>query len=65
MPNTRVMVVDDSAAMRALFCDILDNANGVAVCGTASNADEAREKLAADILAGVHVSWSTYGHGPD
>jgi len=45
MPNTRVMVVDDSAAMRALFCDILDNADGVAVCGTASNADEARDKL--------------------
>ncbi len=39
------MVVDDSAAMRALFCDILDNAKGVAVCGTASNADEARDKL--------------------
>ncbi|MEM6493026.1 MAG: response regulator [Pseudomonadota bacterium] len=45
MPDTRVMVVDDSAAMRALFCDILDNAKGVAVCGTASNADEARDKL--------------------
>ncbi len=45
MPDTRVMVVDDSAAMRALFCDILDNAAGVAVCGTASNADEARNKL--------------------
>ncbi|NQX94178.1 MAG: chemotaxis protein CheB [Erythrobacter sp.] len=45
MPDTRVMVVDDSAAMRALFCDILDNADGVAVCGTASNADEARDKL--------------------
>ena len=45
MPNTRVMVVDDSAAMRALFCDILDNADGVCVCGTASNADEARDKL--------------------
>lgn len=45
MPNTRVMVVDDSAAMRALFCDILDNAKGVAVCGTASNADEARDKI--------------------
>lgn len=45
MPDARVMVVDDSAAMRALFCDILDNAAGVVVCGTASNADEAREKL--------------------
>ncbi|MDJ0977123.1 MAG: chemotaxis protein CheB [Erythrobacter sp.] len=46
MPGTKVMVVDDSAAMRALFCDILDNAKGVTVCGTASNADEARDKLA-------------------
>ncbi|MEM7690115.1 MAG: response regulator [Pseudomonadota bacterium] len=45
MPDTRVMVVDDSAAMRALFCDILDNAAGVSVCGTASNAEEARSKL--------------------
>ena len=45
MPDTRVMVVDDSAAMRALFCDILDNADGVAVCGTANNADDARAKL--------------------
>lgn len=45
MPNTKVMVVDDSAAMRALFCDILDNAKGIEVCGTASNADDARSKL--------------------
>lgn len=43
---TKVLVVDDSAAMRALFCDILDNAAGVTVCGTASNADEARDKIA-------------------
>jgi two-component system chemotaxis response regulator CheB len=39
------MVVDDSAAMRALFCDILDNAKGVTVCGTAKNADDARGQL--------------------
>jgi len=45
MPNTKVLVVDDSAAMRALFCDILDNAKDVEVCGTASNADEARDKI--------------------
>lgn len=45
MANVRVMVVDDSAAMRALFCDILDNAKGVTVCGTAKNADDAREQL--------------------
>jgi len=45
MANVRVLVVDDSAAMRALFCDILDNAKGVTVCGTAKNADEARDRL--------------------
>lgn len=45
MPNTRVMVVDDSAAMRALFCDILDNAKGVDVCAVAKSAEEAREKM--------------------
>ncbi|MEM6856258.1 MAG: chemotaxis protein CheB [Pseudomonadota bacterium] len=43
---TKVLVVDDSAAMRALFCDILDNAPGVTVCGTATNADDARDKIA-------------------
>ena len=47
MANVRVLVVDDSAAMRALFRDILDNAKGVTVCGTAKNADEARHQLAA------------------
>jgi len=53
MANVRVLVVDDSAAMRALFCDILDNAKGVTVCGTAKNADDARdqlEKLKPDVL---------------
>lgn len=45
MANVKVLVVDDSAAMRALFCDILDNAKGVTVCGTAKNADEARDQL--------------------
>jgi len=45
MPNTRVMVVDDSAAMRALFCDILDNAKGVDICAVAKSAEEAREKM--------------------
>ncbi|MGB3469579.1 MAG: response regulator, partial [Erythrobacter sp.] len=46
MPSTKVLVVDDSAAMRALFCDILDNATGVTVCGVAANADEARARIA-------------------
>ncbi|MCL9983292.1 MAG: chemotaxis protein CheB [Erythrobacter sp.] len=53
MADVRVLVVDDSAAMRALFCDILDNAKGVTVCGTAKNADDARdqlEKLRPDVL---------------
>lgn len=45
MANVRVMVVDDSAAMRALFCDILDQAKGVEVVGTARNADEARDLI--------------------
>lgn len=45
MADVKVLVVDDSAAMRALFCDILDNAKGVSVCGTAKNADEARDQL--------------------
>ncbi|MGY6550525.1 MAG: response regulator [Erythrobacter sp.] len=45
MANVKVMVVDDSAAMRALFCDILDNAKGVTVCGVAKDAAEARAKI--------------------
>ncbi|MEQ8410843.1 MAG: chemotaxis protein CheB [Erythrobacter sp.] len=45
MPNTRVMVVDDSAAMRALFCDILDNAKGVDVCAVARSAEDARDQM--------------------
>ena len=45
MADVKVMVVDDSAAMRALFCDILDNAKGVTVCGVAKNAAEARDKI--------------------
>ncbi len=53
MSNVRVVVVDDSAAMRALFCDILDQAKGVEVVGTARNADDARdviEELRPDVL---------------
>ncbi|WP_191229010.1 chemotaxis protein CheB [Aurantiacibacter xanthus] len=45
MKPARVLVVDDSAAMRALFCDILDQAKGVEVVGTASSAAEARDKI--------------------
>lgn len=46
MHDARVLVVDDSAAMRALFSDILDESKNVQVVGTAANADEARSLIA-------------------
>ncbi|WP_018076000.1 chemotaxis protein CheB [Novosphingobium nitrogenifigens] len=46
MHEARVLVVDDSAAMRALFSDILDQAKNVRVVGTAVNAADAREQIA-------------------
>ena len=46
MNDARVLVVDDSAAMRALFSDILEQAKGVQVVGTAASAAEAREQIA-------------------
>lgn len=46
MHEARVLVVDDSAAMRALFSDLLDSARDVVVVGTAANADEARKQIA-------------------
>ena len=46
MNDARVLVVDDSAAMRALFTDVLEQARGVEVVGAAANADEAREQIA-------------------
>lgn len=46
MHEARVLVVDDSAAMRALFSDILDQAKNVVVVGTANNAADAREQIA-------------------
>lgn len=45
MHDARVLVVDDSAAMRALFSDILDQAKNVVVVGTAANAAEARAQI--------------------
>lgn len=45
MSETQVLVVDDSAGMRALFSGILENARGVNVCGVAASAAEAREKI--------------------
>ncbi len=45
MHDARVLVVDDSAAMRALFTDILEQSRGVRVVGVAASAAEAREQL--------------------
>lgn len=45
MAEAKVLVVDDSAAMRALFCDILEKTPAISVVGTASNADEARDQI--------------------
>ncbi|QCI93197.1 response regulator [Novosphingobium sp. EMRT-2] len=45
MHEARVLVVDDSAAMRALFSDILDQAKNVRVVGAAANAAEARDQI--------------------
>lgn len=46
MHEARVLVVDDSAAMRALFCDVLEQTKNIRVIGTAANAAEAREQIA-------------------
>jgi two-component system chemotaxis response regulator CheB len=46
MHEARVLVVDDSAAMRALFCDVLEQTKNIRVVGTAASADEAREQIA-------------------
>jgi len=46
MHEARVLVVDDSAAMRALFSDVLEQSRNVRVIGTAANAAEARDQIA-------------------
>lgn len=46
MHEARVLVVDDSAAMRALFCDVLEQTRNIRVVGTAANAAEARDQIA-------------------
>lgn len=46
MNEARVLVVDDSAAMRALFSEILDQAKQVKVVGVAADAAEARDQIA-------------------
>lgn len=45
MHEARVLVVDDSAAMRALFCDILEQTRHVTVVGTAASAEAARDQI--------------------
>lgn len=47
MNDARVLVVDDSAAMRALFSELLDQTRNIQVIGTAANANEARDQIAA------------------
>lgn len=46
-PNrtVKVLVVDDSAAMRALFSDLLEQTKGIIVVGAAASADQAREMI--------------------
>lgn len=44
--STRVLVVDDSITMRALFTDVLERTSGISVVGAAANADEARDMIA-------------------
>lgn len=46
MHDARVLVVDDSAAMRALFSDILEQTRNVTVVGMAASADAARSQIA-------------------
>lgn len=43
--STRVLVVDDSITMRALFTDVLERTSGISVVGAAANADEARDMI--------------------
>ncbi|ARS26615.1 chemotaxis-specific protein-glutamate methyltransferase CheB [Sphingomonas sp. KC8] len=47
MSHVRVLVVDDSVTMRALFSGVLEKADGIDVVGHAGDADEAREQIIA------------------
>lgn len=47
MSQVRVLVVDDSVTMRALFSGVLEQAEGIEVVGMAGNADEARAQMIA------------------
>ena len=53
MADVRVLVVDDSTTMRALFCGMFDDAKGVQVLDHAASAAEAREimtKMKLDVM---------------
>lgn len=45
MDNAKVLVVDDSITMRALFSDVLERTRGIRVVGAARDASEARELI--------------------
>jgi two-component system chemotaxis response regulator CheB len=45
--DIRVLVVDDSAVIRAMICDLIDAAPGICVVGKARDGAEALEKIAA------------------
>ncbi len=47
MAAVKVLVVDDSITMRALFSNALERSDDLVVVGAAANADEAREMIAA------------------
>lgn len=47
MSQVRVLVVDDSVTMRALFSGVLEKAEGIEVVGMAGDANEAREQMIA------------------
>ncbi|MGD9810446.1 MAG: chemotaxis protein CheB, partial [Sphingobium sp.] len=47
MAAVKVLVVDDSITMRALFSNALERSDDLIVVGAAANADEAREMIAA------------------
>lgn len=45
MDNAKVLVVDDSITMRALFSDVLERTRGIQVVGAARDASEARDLI--------------------
>lgn len=45
MSVAKVLVVDDSITMRALFSDVLERTRGIEVVGAARDADEARDMI--------------------